>query len=536
MGAASSPPSPICSLPPNLHRAARNKGSSPAPAGQGGEPSPALLFALRRPALQPAARRPCSCSVAAAADQRQHRSRLLRSGQWLPSPRAAQQPRSAWWLPSPHTAVPWDLVPSRQQRPSWHSGTVLHHPVACACVLLPQLGAGGRLVPSGGIRGHPHCGGRSGLSPLMDRSWINTRLFGKAHLDGVSDFMKHVYERFDEDAEILCPCRKCLNQFSKHKGQIYHGEGSRTEIIESASHQDEQFGSNVNVGMDEDGDDLVDRLPNMVHELFNVESEDQGKKAMFAMLRDEARTLSWFSLHKIFFVVKLLHIKSFYRISNAAFNALLRLLSLAFPECCIPASYHEAKKLIRALGLGYVSIHVCPNNCILFRKCYKDYNECPVCGASRWKCANGSKRIPQKVLRHFPIIPRLRRFFSSKKLSKHFDNKYGWFAQDPRNIRLGLAIDGFNLFGKMSASYSMWPVFLIPYNFPPWECMEQSNFMMALLIPGKECPGKDIDVFLEPLVEELLELWKGVPTIDALSGKSFDLHAAVIWCIHDYPL
>lgn len=118
---------------------------------------------------------------------------------------------------------------------------------------------------------------------------------------------------------------------------------------------------------------------------------------------------------------------------------------------------------------------------------------------------------------------------------KDFDRKYEWFANDPRNIRLGLATDGFNPFGKMNATYSMWPVFLVPYNFPPWLCMEQSNFMMCLLIPGKECPGKDFNVFLEPLVEELLDLWKGISTFDAVSRKTFDLHAAVIWCIHDYP-
>jgi len=68
---------------------------------------------------------------------------------------------------------------------------------------------------------------------------------------------------------------------------------------------------------------------------------------------------------------------------------------------------------------------------------------------------------------------------------KDFDRNYGWFAKDARNIRLGLATDGFNPFGKMSSSYSMWPVFLIPYNFPPWECVEQSNIIMGLLIPGR---------------------------------------------------
>jgi hypothetical protein len=42
--------------------------------------------------------------------------------------------------------------------------------------------------------------------------------------------------------------------------------------------------------------------------------------------------------------------------------------------------------------------------------------------------------------------------------------------------------------------------------------MEQSNFIMGLLIPGPECAGKNFDVFMEPLIEELLELWKCVTT------------------------
>jgi hypothetical protein len=58
---------------------------------------------------------------------------------------------------------------------------------------------------------------------------------------------------------------------------------------------------------------------------------------------------------------------------------------------------------------------------------------------------------------------------------------------------------------------------------------------MSLLIPGPRCPGNDFDVFLEPLIEELLELWKGVSTYDACTGRKFDLRAAVLWCIHDYP-
>ncbi|GJS78137.1 retrotransposon gag domain, retroviral aspartyl protease [Tanacetum coccineum] len=52
-----------------------------------------------------------------------------------------------------------------------------------------------------------------------------------------------------------------------------------------------------------------------------------------------------------------------------------------------------------------------------------------------------------------------------------------------RNVRLGLAADGFNPFGNLSQSYSMWPVILTTYNLPPWLCMKESYLMLTLLIP-----------------------------------------------------
>ena len=58
---------------------------------------------------------------------------------------------------------------------------------------------------------------------------------------------------------------------------------------------------------------------------------------------------------------------------------------------------------------------------------------------------------------------------------------------------------------------------------------------MSLLIPGPKSPGKDFDVFLEPLIEELLQLSSGVMTYDAASRTKFNLHAAVLWSINDYP-
>jgi hypothetical protein len=116
-----------------------------------------------------------------------------------------------------------------------------------------------------------------------------------------------------------------------------------------------------------------------------------------------------------------------------------------------------------------------------------------------------------------------------------FDREFLDFAKDARNLSLGLAIDGFDPFLAKNTKYNMWPVFVVPYNLPPWESMEESNFMMPLLILGPASPGKDFDLFLEPLVEDLLELWSDVCAYDGLSAKMFNLCATVLWCIHDYP-
>ena len=60
--------------------------------------------------------------------------------------------------------------------------------------------------------------------------------------------------------------------------------------------------------------------------------------------------------------------------------------------------------------------------------------------------------------------------------------------------------------------------------------------MMSLLIPGPQAPGKDIDVYLRPLIDELKELWDhGVDTYDVCGGETFRLRACIMWTINDFP-
>ena len=61
--------------------------------------------------------------------------------------------------------------------------------------------------------------------------------------------------------------------------------------------------------------------------------------------------------------------------------------------------------------------------------------------------------------------------------------------------------------------------------------------MMPVLIQGPKQPAKDIDVYLRPLVEELLQLrnGNGVRMWDEHKLEEFDLHALLFVTINDWP-
>jgi hypothetical protein len=225
----------------------------------------------------------------------------------------------------------------------------------------------------------------------------------------------------------------------------------------------------------------------------------------------------------------LFHVKSINKWSNKSLNDFLSILQLVLPNGAnIPRTFAEARKIIAKLGLWYEKIHVCPNNYQLYRKDKKDHDFCSKCGASRWKGKADNKTLTKKerrkaaankVLRYFPIKPRLKRLFMHKQKAqltrwhdeectkdgalrhpadsdvwRAIDTQHPDFALDSRNMRFDLATDGFNPFGKCNSTHSCWPVVLVPYNLSPWLCMKPSSLMLTLIIPGY--PEKDFHTFM----------------------------------------
>ena len=66
------------------------------------------------------------------------------------------------------------------------------------------------------------------------------------------------------------------------------------------------------------------------------------------------------------FIIRVLHIKTYTRMTNKTFNMLCQLLNTALPKVDFPKSYADAKTALSDLGLGYQTIHVCKYDCILY--------------------------------------------------------------------------------------------------------------------------------------------------------------------------
>ncbi len=161
----------------------------------------------------------------------------------------------------------------------------------------------------------------------------------------------------------------------------------------------------------------------------------------------------------------------------------------------------------------------------MFRGELKGTTSCPKCKKSRF--VEGLDIVLYKVLRHFPLIPRLKQMYRCPNLVdlmtwhnanksidrlvhsicdskswKHIDMTWPDFATDPHNIRLGLTLDGVNPYANLSINHSTWPILFLNYNLLPWLTTKRFFVMLILLILGKEfVKNENIDMYLQPLLE-----------------------------------
>jgi hypothetical protein len=318
---------------------------------------------------------------------------------------------------------------------------------------------------------------------------------------------------------------------------------------------------------EEDDDDIEDA----VDDEGGPDAEGQDGRSAFegdSALNDECMTplFCGSNLSRLDCTLLFMNVCRTHKVTNECITELLHLFSkviLPLPNS-LPSSEGTATTMVSRMGLGYNAIDACRNGCVLFRREFSELETCPVCEAGRYKRV-GLSRVPAKVLRHFPLIPRLKRMFSTPQLAslmtwhrenmscdgkmrgpydspqwQHVKDTHVEFSSDSRNIHLGLCADGVNPYSQKRSTHSLCPVFLLNYNIPPWLTIRKFFIMLSLLIPGPEAiTAAHFDVFLCPLLEELRELWmEGVMCNDAARWRgeaTFRMRAILLWCIHDFP-
>ena len=164
---------------------------------------------------------------------------------------------------------------------------------------------------------------------------------------------------------------------------------------------------------------------------------------------------------------------------------------------------------MKEIGMEYQAIDACPNDHIIYYGQYALETECPHCQISRYRSDKVSKKVPRKVLHYIPIIPCFQQLFRCQSIAQFMDfhaknrslddvlrmpvdgsalkfieEKWQIFKEDPRNVRISLAADGVNPFGELRSTYSVWPVFVINNNLPPWMTIKREHTMLAMIVLG----------------------------------------------------
>jgi len=400
-------------------------------------------------------------------------------------------------------------------------------------------------------------------------------LFSPVWKAGLDTFLDHAFSLPEaaKDGRSKCPCTKCDCRHKRKRDEMEMHlcrNGFQLGYERWTRHGE----SDVNDQADNEYVGSSDRMSEMLFDAIGAEgvrqSEEptQAAKELYELLEEVDKPLhDKTSPSRLSIVARLMTIKTQYNLFEAGYNEIMNLLHEVIGDEAakdVPKNFYRSKKFVHSLGMPYVKIDACPNGCMIYYKTNKDKESCSICGESRYEeptRGKKSRKVPKKVLRYLPITQRLQRLYMSQNTAKHmgyhaqphnndnvmahpsdgeawmeFNKLYPNFAKEVRNVRLGLVTDGFTPFSAHAAPYSCWPVFVVPYNLPPEMCTRKSNIILALVIPGREHPGKNFNIYMEPLVDELLDLWeKGSLTYDCYRKENFTMKAIVLWTIHDFP-
>ena len=146
-------------------------------------------------------------------------------------------------------------------------------------------------------------------------------------------------------------------------------------------------------------------------------SRERDPKERFIRDACKAPLYEGAKVSKLRAVLSILNLQATFGWSDASVFPLFQLMQKILPVGnCMPDNHGNAKKLLSRVKMDYKCIHACPNDCVLYEGEFEAIHRCPHCGVNCFREDLQGTQVPCKVVRHFPIIPRIRHMFHCKSI------------------------------------------------------------------------------------------------------------------------
>uniref|UniRef100_A0A803N5A9 Transposase-associated domain-containing protein n=2 Tax=Chenopodium quinoa TaxID=63459 RepID=A0A803N5A9_CHEQI len=204
---------------------------------------------------------------------------------------------------------------------------------------------------------------------------------------GVDEYVQKAFSSKSQGNPICYPCESCHYRFWRHEGVvrdhlICNGFVPRmdklSELGISIEREQNIFDNDERSNPNDFNDNIVGLLYD-ARDAFRNGLIDEAKKFFKLVEEGQEDLYVGFKNHsKLSFMIRLFILKCDHKITNVAFGDKLELIREVLPDAKLPASFNEAKSVLKVLGLDYTKIDVCPNDCMIYWEEHENATSCHI--------------------------------------------------------------------------------------------------------------------------------------------------------------
>jgi hypothetical protein len=347
------------------------------------------------------------------------------------------------------------------------------------------------------------------------------------------------------------PCKACNGTIHRYETCVLHENNARLrtvrrKIATAAEEEHEEIQSANTLSdiehkySDNDEEPIVNSIDEMDDSTLVSLCESFGLRLLDKQFKNNETQKT------VTDTLKLLKSEEFSSVCNPRWTTLL------------PKRYDQIIKLIKSYLAEVEKIPMCPKQHVLYRKntIHENETQCPVCGAERYRYTAKLKTQTERYEYHyFPFKARLAQLLGIKSIAKamQYGRRYRsrknsirdiydgdlWkevfkkhFGESEHNLAFALSNDPIET-GKHTKNTVM-PILLIILNLPPELRIRSDMMILNALIPKPEGSSYNLQIMLQPLLEELLDFYKAAQKFwNAHLMCEISLRACLLLSIND---